>query len=56
MEAKAFSFTHRTEVFAGGTIREIGDGSGSGKAAGEEDWREKEDQMSKGGEEEQFDE
>jgi len=21
MEAKAFSFTHRTEVFAGGTIR-----------------------------------
>jgi len=29
---------------------------GSGKAAGEEDWREKEDQMSKGDEVEQFDE
>src|SRR3954452_18977520 len=36
--------------------RAIGDGSGSGKAAGEEDWREKEDQMSKGGEMDQFDE
>jgi hypothetical protein len=34
----------------------IGDGCGSGKAAGEEDWEEKEDQISKGGEVEQFNE
>jgi len=24
MEAKAFSFTHRTKVFAGGTVRKNG--------------------------------
>jgi hypothetical protein len=36
--------------------RAIGDGCGSGKAAGEEGWREKEDQMSKDDEVEQFDE
>jgi hypothetical protein len=36
--------------------RGTGDRNGSGKAAGEEDWREKENQMSKNGEVEQFDE
>src|SRR5712692_6678778 len=37
MEAKAFSSTHRTTVFADGTVRDraSGDPSESGKAAGE---------------------
>ena len=36
--------------------RATGGGSGPGKAAGEDSWEEKENQMSKGGEVEQFDE
>jgi hypothetical protein len=32
MEAKAFSFTHRTKVFAGGTVRK-------NNARPEEDWQ-----------------